>query len=737
MRTRKGARIKMRSKKITFFIGLIVTILATLVAIFGFQGIKGAQKMRFGIDIRGGVEAVYTPVDLDRAPTSGELDSARTVIETRLDGKNILDREVTVDKDNGDIIVRFPWKSDEKEFNPEKAIAELGETAKLTFQDMDGNILVSGGDVDKAQAVKDTQNGRPVVSLTFNAAGTNKFAKATSKLVGQTLKIFMDTEEIFSGTVNEAITTGEAQISGLDSTDEAIALAQKINAGALPFSMETTNHSTISPKLGSGALDVMLKAGLIAFIIVCLFMLFNYRLSGFISCIALVFQMACQLLLLSAPQMTLTLPGMAGLILSLGMAVDANIIIAERIGEELRKGKSITSAIVEGYKNAFSAIFDGNLTTAIVAGILMIFGSGTMLSFGYTLLTGVILNFINVFFTRKLLLSIVDFKKLNNIKMFRIRKERKTMEFYKKRVIAYAFSIVILGIGLVLSLTKGISLDTGFVGGSILKYTYTGEINEDAISSAANTAVGRPATVQITTDIATDQQKLVLTLAGNKGLSPEEQTALQEAIYKASPNANLELSETFIVEPYIGERLLRKSAIAIALAFIFIIIYVWIRFSVISGLSAGLMALVALFHDVALVVTVFVIFGIPLNDAFVAITLTIIGYSINDTIILYDRIRENRKLDRETPLSQLVDESITQTFARSINTSATTTFCILVILIFAVLYGIESIRVFSLPMFFGLISGCYSSICIAGPLWVSWQNRKNKKGKKLDPSATA
>jgi SecD/SecF fusion protein len=366
----------------------------------------------------------------------------------------------------------------------------------------------------------------------------------------------------------------------------------------------------------------------------------------------------------------------------------------------------------------------------------MMFGSGTMLSFGYTLLTGVILNFINVFLTRKLLLSILDFKQLNSLKFFLIRKEKKAIPFYTKRYIAYAVSFVVIGIGLVFGLTKGVALDTQFVGGAMIKYTYTGEVNAQASEDAALDVTGRPANVQMNEDLATNEKKMVVTLAGNKGLSPEDQSAIEQAIVKANPNAKLELSESYIVEPYIGERAMKRSALALIVSAIFIVIYVWIRFSVMS-LSAGIMALIALIHDMAVVLTVFIIAGIPLNDAFVAIALTIIGYSINDTIVVYDRIRENRKMDRQAPLADLVDTSITQTFGRSINTSVTTAVCMLIIYIFSALYGIESIKVFSLPMLFGLISGCYSTICIAGPLWVSWQNRKNGKGKAQNSSATA
>lgn len=712
----------------TFFIGCVCILLVFLVALFGIGGIKGANKMRFGIDIRGGVEAVFEPVGLNRQPTDNELDAARSVIETRLDGKNILDREVTIDKEFGRIIVRFPWKSDETDFNPENAIAELGETAKLTFQDSNGNVLLDGSFVSESASRKHPDNNTPIVTLKLNKEGAKIFATVTERLLNKPIYIFMDEKEIFSGIVSAVITNGEAVIEGVKSMDDARDLASKINAGALPFSMKTSNHSSISPSLGSGALNIMIKAGLIAFVFVCLFMMIFYKLSGFISCIALVFQMSCQLLFLSIPQFTLTLPGIAGLILSLGMAVDANVIISERIGEELQKGKSIRSAIKEGYKNAFSSVFDGNLTSAIVAIILMIFGSGTMLSFGYTLLTGVILNFSVVAISKNMLNGIIGFRELHQEKYFRIKKESKNIAFYEKRAIPLIISAVIIASGIMLCFVKGIKLDTSFVGGAMLKYSYTGEIQISDYEEAAMHALNRPATIQVTTDLITSENKMVLTFAGNKGLTPEEQAKLYDALKEVNTNTNLSLSESYIVEPYIGREALINSAKAIILASVFIVIYVAIRFSSISGISAGVMALIALVHDNLVVLFVFVLFGIPLNDAFVAVTLTIIGYSINDTIVIYDRIRENSR-NEELSLKELLNSSVTQTMGRSINTTVTTATCVLFVLIFASLYGIQSIVVFSLPMLFGLISGCYSTICIAGTLWVSWQNFRERHGK--------
>ncbi|MCR6544850.1 protein translocase subunit SecD [Dehalobacterium formicoaceticum] len=406
----------MKSKPV-FFIIVLLTAALFLLAVFGLKignfELKGADKMRYGIDIRGGVEATYEPKDLDRAPTESELQAARAILETRMDASNITDRDVTVDKSNGKVIVRFPWKSDEADFDPQKAVSELGETAKLTFRDPDGNIVLEGADVKKSSAQIQQNNMQPVVTLELSNDGAVKFAQATARLIGQSISIYMDETLISAPVVRSQITGGNAEITNLESLEEASALSNKINSGALPFSLVVKNLNIISPTLGSNALSVMVMAGKVAFALVCLFMLLYYRIPGLVACIALLLQVTGQLLALSIPQFTLTLPGIAGVILSIGMGVDANVIVSERIKEELNTGKTLRSAINSGFERAFSSVFDGNITVMIVAIILIIFGSGSMLSFGYTLLCGVIMNFVaGVTASRLMIRSLSNFKAL-------------------------------------------------------------------------------------------------------------------------------------------------------------------------------------------------------------------------------------------------------------------------------------------------------------------------------------
>jgi len=396
--------------KTTFFVVLIISAAVAALAFLGVgDTIKSAGDIRFGIDIKGGVEATYVPVGLDRGPTADELESVRNILELRLDDLNILDREITIDNKNGEVLVRFPWKSDETDFNPQEAVAELGQMAVLTFRDPAGTVIVKGEDVISSSVITDS-SGNYLVQLNFNDEGNKAFMDATSRLVGQHISIYMD-EDLVSSPVVQTVITDGGVINCYKNSAQAFDLSSKINSGALPFSLSAKSFSTISPTLGSGALQVMVRAGILAFIMICLFMIVYYRLPGLVACIGLTLQLALQLLVISIAQITLTLPGIAGIILALGMGVGANIIISERIKEEARSGATVGNAIAIGYKRAVTAVLDGNLTTMIVAILLIIFGSGATLSFGYTLFIGVLLNFFSGILASRLMVTSLSYYK--------------------------------------------------------------------------------------------------------------------------------------------------------------------------------------------------------------------------------------------------------------------------------------------------------------------------------------
>lgn len=305
------------------------------------------------------------------------------------------------------------------------------------------------------------------------------------------------------------------------------------------------------------------------------------------------------------------------------------------------------------------------------------------------------------------------------------------IHFYKNRGIYFTISLCIILLGIVFTFINGIQLDIQFQGGSILKYTYTGEINGEEAGNLVQQTIGRPANCQLQSNQAKDEQKLIVSLADKKALTSQEQETISAALKEQYPEAELELSDSLSVEPFTGARFFRNGLIAIALSFALILVYVGFRFRNIGGFSAGLMAIIALIHDAFVVTTAFIIFKIPINDSYIAAILTIIGFSINDTIVIYDRIRENKKLmGAKVSAEELVDVSITQSMSRSINTNIAVLVSIAIVYIFAAVYDIESIKQFALPMLFGIVSGCYSTICIAGPLWTMYKNHREKQSPR-------
>ena len=455
-----------RVGKPVFFIVALLIFAFTALTFFGVQTqygdiktvyIKGLDNIRWGIDIKGGVDVTFTPPSTQKNVTKEQMSAAEETIKQRMTTLNITDGEVYTDYSKHRIIVRFPWKEDEEDFDPEAAVKELGETAELTFRegyetDDEGlpsgvtkeNVILTGDMVTSATVGYDSEKSQYVVQLKLDSEGTKNFSEATSRLASSqgVISIWMDDTVISYPTVNEAISGGEAVISGNFTADEATSLANKITAGSLPFKLETENYNTISPTLGEGARDAMLLAMAIAFIAVCIFIIAAYRLPGVVASIGLLGQVAGSFAAVSGffpafSSFTLTLPGLAGIILAVGMGVDANVITTERIKEELYRGKSLDGSINTGFKAAFTAIFDGNVTMIIIAMILMgafgppssifskiltplffMFGpstAGTIYSFGYTLMVGVILNFVmGVTCSRLMLKSLSRFKAFRN-----------------------------------------------------------------------------------------------------------------------------------------------------------------------------------------------------------------------------------------------------------------------------------------------------------------------------------
>ena len=766
-----------KGKSWPLFVVAILIVLFSLTTIFGVSYtygdtknvyIKGASDIRFGIDIRGGVDVTFMPAD-DVDATDEQLAAAKTVIEDRLVGLGITDYESYVDNNKDRIIVRFPWKSDEADFNPQTAIDEIGTTAKMVFRkgsSATGEEILSGDDVASASAAYNETEGW-VVQLKFNSTGASAFADATTELAASkgTISIWLDDNNISTASVDEPITGGEAIIKGNFDQESASTLANQINSGSLPFALSAESYSTISPTLGAKSLDVMVQAGIIAFLLVAVMMIVRYRLPGTIAVISLMGQVAATLAVVSGyfavfPGSTLTLPGIAGIILGIGMGVDANVITAERIKEELSKNKTLEGAVKSGFKMGLTPIIDGNVTIVIVAAILMgAFGptdgfwakvfnpiffwfgpstAGTIYSFGFTLLTSVLLNFVfGVWATRVMIRGAVHFKPLRKAWLFGGKKEggadfkTPSINFIGNRKKFYTFSCALIAIVLVFCGIFGVKMDVEFKGGSMVTLSYEGEADLNALKSTISTELNKSnLTLQTGSDIS-GSQTLTVTLPGSETLTTEQMNSLLTTLNEQYPANNFVQNEVNNVDATIGKEFLLKSIVALIAACVLILLYVAYRFRKIGGLKAGSTAIVALLHDMFVVFGVFVILRIPLNGNFIAALLTILGYSINDTVVIYDRIRENSALysKKQMGLAELVNLSINQSFARSLMTSITTCLALGVVCVISVIYRLDSIYSFAFPLLFGMVSGVYSTICIATPLWVDWKSKK-KAAKK-------
>ncbi len=785
-----------RVKKPVFFIVVLCILALGYLTFFGIHTyfgdtvttyIKGADEIRWGIDIQGGVNATFEPEDGYEA-SENDMDAAKATIEQRLVSLNITDSSVYVDYSKGRVIVEFPWQAGEENFDPEAAVKELGETAILRFVkgtneitgDDDENIVLTGTNVEKAEAGqitdKDTNQATYIVSLELDDEGTKKFAEATAELYssGGQIAIWMDDKMISAPRVQAVINDGSAQISGNFTYEEAKALADKINAGSLPFKLETTSTNIISATLGSGARDAMLIAGVIALACVCIYMMIIYRLPGFVASIALLGQVIGSVACISGffgniDSFTLTIPGIAGIILAVGMGVDANVITAERIKEELLNGKTLAGAIETGYKRAWSAVFDGNITVVFVAVILMgafgptdsVFGTmlkpifamfgaataGTIYSLGYTLLVGIILNFLfGIFCSRLMLSSLSRFKTFKKRKWYGVPdtdEGREKMKERKSRVlnvtghkkIYYSISCILIAVFAALTITIGLNVAIEFKGGTIITYTYEGDIETSDVEKLVDDTIGESATVTTGEDFSSGKPTLKLSFSSDEGINGDKQQELADALAAQFPDNEIEVLESTDVAASNGTEFFFKCLVACLFAMVITVIYIGFRFRKIGGLSAGLFSVLALFHDMCMVYGAFVICRFDINANFMAVLLTILGYSINATIIVYDRIRENRKIHgKKYELDEMVNMSISQTLGRSIHTTVTTVLAMAIVCIVCLICGVSSIISFAFPLIIGMLAGVYSSNLIAPTLWVLWQNHVNKKKEKQNPS---
>ena len=736
--------------------------------------IKGAKDIRFGVDIKGGVNVTFVPSDGYDA-TDDQLEAAQLVIENRLVALNVTDYELYVDNNSDSLILEFPWQSGETEFDPEAAIEEIGTTAYLTFREgssADGDLVLDGSMVESAAAQYGPVNGSSseyYVALKFTDEGAKAFGDATTRLyqTGGTISIWLDDENVSTASVNAAITDGFAIITSSASNpftqEDVVKMARQINSGSLPFALTVDSYSTISPSLGENSLSAMVLAGVIAFALIMVLMTALYRLPGFLACIALAGQVAATLAFVSGyfpvfESFTLTLPGIAGIILAIGMGVDANVITAERIKEELRSGKSLDGALKSGFARGLTPIIDGNVTIVIVAIVLMgafgpsdgffakalhfvffAFGpstAGTIYAFGYTLLTGVLLNFVfGIFATRTMIRGAAAIKALRDPRLYgadapgKTPAEKKQVNFVGLRKRFLTFSACLMAAIVLCAVVLGVHLDTEFTGGAMITLSYENSFEMSAVQKTASEALGSNGlTLQTGENVATGEQTLKISMPGTETVTTDEVQTLLDSLNESYPDnsfAQLSLSN---VSAAMGTKFLQKSLVAVVFALVLILAYIAYRFKNIGGLTGGMMAVLALLNDLMVVFGTFVLLRAPLDGNFIAAMLTILGYSINDTVVVYDRIRENRGLlGKKASFEELVNHSVNQSARRTIITTVTTVMALGVMCIVSKLYGLDSIFTFAFPLMMGMLSGVYTSLCISTSAWVAWSERKGAK----------
>ena len=719
---------------------LVVIGLCTFTTLVGFtKDHKGsAQNIKLGLDLAGGVSITYQAVGDD--PSAEDMEDTRNMMQKRAEVYST-ESSVVLGEDNR-ITIDIPGVE-----NAEEVLATLGKEGSLDFVAQDDmsfedeaqtipvytEVVCSGKDIKDAEATTQqdpvSQNKEYVVNLKFKTKGTKKFAKATQEAYpeGKVIYIVYDNKILSSPQVKAEITNGEAVISGNFATyEEAEELASMIRIGALPIELKETQSQVVGANLGLDAIQTSLLAGAIGFALIVLFMLVFYRLPGLAASIALVFYLVLMLVVLNVLDVTLTLPGIAGIILNIGMAVDANVIIFTRIKEELAKGKTVQSSIKLGFDKALSAIIDGNVTTLIAAFVLYIKGSGTIKGFATTLAIGIVLSMFTALFVTKFLLKAMYTLGVDDVKYFGTEKTRKTIKFVENRKKYFAISgLLIVACVVCLIVNKagrcdGNILNYGldFSGGTTFDITFNDEqeINDDLKKDVE----------QMFMDVSESNDVVISEIAGANGLSvktvelSEEQrnTITNTVVEKYGvEESNIENQN---ISASVSDEMKTDAIVSVLIAAVCMLLYIWLRFKDIVFAGS---AILALLHDVAIVLLVYALTKISVGNTFIACMLTIVGYSINATIVIFDRIRENiGTTTSEEGLTKVVNESVTQTLTRSINTSLTTFIMVLMIGIL----GVESIRDFAIPLMAGIICGAYSSVCITGTLWFAIKKLQGK-----------
>lgn len=695
---------------------LRLALLLVLVALAGFFGYGYMDDIKLGLDLAGGVSITYQAKDEN--PSAEDMKDTIYKLQQRV--QNYSTEAEVYQEGNDRINIDIPGVSDANAI-----LAELGKPGSLVFMDSEGTTILTGDQVSAAQAgmIDGTTGKEYVVSLTFTEEGTKAFADATTNNVGQPIYIIYDNEVVSAPIVQEAITGGQCTIDGIGSFEEAENLASTIRIGSLSLELEELRSNVVGAKLGQQAITTSLKAGVVGFAIVAVFMIAVYLIPGLASVIALCLYVGLILILLVSFNVTLTLPGVAGIILSIGMAVDANVIIFTRIKEEIGAGKAVKTAIQNGFQKALSAIVDGNVTTLIAAAVLFWRGSGTVKGFASTLAIGIILSMFTALFVTRFALNALFEMGIQNPKFYGIKREKPAKPFLKYRKLCFALSSAVIVAGFVfMGLNKSATGDLfnysmEFQGGTSTNVTFNENLSQERIESEVV-----PLVEDITGDADVQTQKVTGTnevIIKTRTLNMEEREEFEKVM---QDNFGVEEGKITAesISGAVSQEMKQDAIVAVVIATVCMLIYIWFRFKNIRFAASSVLALV---HDVLVVIACYAAFKWPVGSTFIACILTIVGYSINATIVIFDRVRENLKERKhDQSMEEILNQSITQTFTRSVNTSLTTFVMVLILYIM----GVSSIREFALPLMVGIVCGTYSSVCLAGSLWFEMNRRREK-----------
>jgi SecD/SecF fusion protein len=697
------------------------------------------DRIALGLDLQGGMHLILK-VDTDKVPLEARRDAperALEVIRNRIDEFGVKEPAIHL-QGKDEIVVQLPGVTDR-----ERALRIIGRTAHLEFKlvsadaealrralsgqvpegyellrSSEGESLLvhkeaalTGDSLTHAQVQFDTTHfNLPIVALRFNAEGAKRFAKITSENVGRRLAIVLDGKLQSAPQIREAILGGEAVITGQFSLQEANDLALVLRVGALPAPVYVEEERTVGPLLGSDSIRHGVRAVAIGLILVVLFMAGYYLVGGLISDLALFLNFLFILGGLGMLHATLTLPGIAGIALTLGMAVDANVLIYERMREEMRLGRSLRQVLTNGYDRAFSAILDSNITTLIAAFLLFQFGTGPIRGFAVTTVIGLLASmFTAIVVTRIILEALYRNRWMTSMKMLQFIGPTR-FDFLKPRRFCYLISLILVIGGMVHFIRLGDrAYGIDFTGGQIQHYRFSQPVGIDRIRAALRQVDLAEASIQ---QFGRPEEVLIRTQA-------DTVRPVEEIFKRTFPEASPQLVRVEQVGPSVGKDLRRRAVWAIFWALVAISVYVGIRF---RSWSFGIAGIVALLHDVLIAVGALAITGRPMTLTLVAALLTIAGYSINDTIVIYDRIRELRRTSRRMPFYDLINLAVNQTLSRTLLTSFVTLLSVIALFFF----GGEILNDFAFALLVGFISGVYSTIYIASPLLLIWEGRSKR-----------